>query len=191
MIPKRLAIALLLTLAPISVPAPGAEKAAKPPTPVPKPELTPGEVVEIQLVALQFNDRPSKDAGIATTFRFASPNNRKVTGPLEKFKLIVTGPLYQPLIDHRIAGYAPTFIKGDAALRRVTVVAADGRAIDYEFRLSKDPDSGCWFTDGVIPIPREDPVDPGKIARSSRFAPSSHPKSLFYLLQSVLSSQSV
>jgi hypothetical protein len=181
MIPNRLATALLLTLAPISMPAPGSEK-AKPGALVPRPELTPGEVVEIQLAALQFNDRPTKDAGITTTFRFASPGNRKVTGPLEKFTLIVKAPGYLPLINHRIAGYEPTIIRGTVAIRRVTVVAADGQAVDYEFRLSKDPESACWFTDGVIPIPREAPLNPGKIAQSSQFTPSPRLESILCLL---------
>src|SRR6185437_12206552 len=80
MLPKRLAIAFLFTLASITMPASGVEEGAKPLSPIPKPELTPGQVVEIQLEALQFNDKPAKDAGIATTFRFASPGNRKATG---------------------------------------------------------------------------------------------------------------
>ena len=60
--------------------------------PVPKPELTPEQVVEIQVEALRKNDVPTPDAGIATTFRFASPGNRKVTGPLERFAPIVKAP---------------------------------------------------------------------------------------------------
>ena len=189
MMPKRLAIAWLLIIGSISTGAPDEERATKPAAPVPKPELTPGEVVEIQLAALQFNDRPTKDAGIATAFQFASPGNRKATGPLDRFKLIVRAPGYLPLIDHRIAGYATTLIRGDAAIRRVTVVAADGRAFDYEFRLSKDPDSGCWFTDGVIPIPPQSKVDPGKVARNAQSAPGPHLESLLHLLQPVISSE--
>ena len=135
--------------------------------PKPSPELTPGQVIEIQLEALQFNDRPAKDAGIATTFQFASPGNRKATGPLERFTLIVKNPAFRPLINHRIAGYGPLVVKGNLALRRVTVVAEDGQAIDYDFQLSKDPESGCWFTDGVIPVPTKPPIDPSKVAWGS------------------------
>ena len=152
---KRLAIALLAM-----IPAIGADK--------PHPDLTPAQVVEAQVEALQFNDRPTPDAGIATAFRFASPDNRKVTGPLPRFAQIVRAPGYRPLIDHRVAGYGALIVRGDVALRRVTVVADDGQGIEYEFRLSKDPESGCWFTDGVVPVPKVQPVDPGKVALATQ-----------------------
>jgi hypothetical protein len=161
MMPRRLAISWFLALAATAMPASSAEERV---APVPKPELTPGQVIEIQLEALQFNDRPAKNSGIATTFQFASPSNREMTGPLERFALIVKGPAFLPLINHRIAGYGPLLVQGRLAMCRVTVVAADGQAFEYEFRLSKDPKSGCWFTDGVIPIPAKPPIDFGKVA---------------------------
>jgi hypothetical protein len=153
----RLLIALLAL-----TPALGADK--------PHPDLTPAQVVEARVEALQFNDRPTRDAGIATAFRFASPDNRKVTGPLPRFVQIVRAPGYRPLIDHRVAGYGVLVVRGDVALRHVTVIADDGQAIEYEFRLSKDPESGCWFTDGVMPVAPANPVDPGKVALAVRNA---------------------
>ena len=87
-----------------------------------------------------------------------------MTGPLAHFAQIVKAPGYSPLIDHRIAGYGPLAVQGDLAMCRVVVVAADGQAIEYEFRLSRDPGSKCWFTDGVVPIAGEPPIDPNKIA---------------------------
>ncbi|MSV29914.1 MAG: hypothetical protein EXQ52_14390 [Bryobacterales bacterium] len=59
----------------------------------PGPALTPAEVVRTQITALRNNDKPRKDAGIATAFRFASPGNRAATGPLDRFILMVKGPL--------------------------------------------------------------------------------------------------
>ena len=167
MISKRLALALLLAA---STSTSAADQAAA--SLAPRAGLTPGQVVEIQVEALQFNDRPSKDAGIATTFKFASPGNRQVTGPLERFAQIVKGPGYRPLIDHRIAGYGGMIVQGDVAIRRVTVVAADGQAIEYEFRLSRDPASNCWFTDGVVPVPPRPPVDPDKVALAPQVSPA-------------------
>lgn len=181
---KRLAIVVLLAL-PLEMPsgvAHGAEGPTKAVSLKPRPELTPDQVIEFQLASLQFNDRPAKDAGIETAFRFASPNNRKMTGPIERFVLIVKNPAFRPLINHRIAGYGPVVVRGDVAVGRVTVVAADGLAVDYDFRLSKDPESGCWFTDGVIPIPPKLPIDPGKVARSSQISPSVSLESLLHLL---------
>ncbi len=132
--------------------------------PAPSPDLRPDQVVRIQLDALRLNDKPSKDAGIATAFRFASPNNREVTGPLAHFIEIVRSPGYLPLIDHRIAGTGPVAVVGDQAMQRVTVVAGDGEAIEYEFQLSKDPATGCWFTDGVVPVPKVKPIDRGRLS---------------------------
>src|ERR1700704_5439214 len=51
----------------------------------PNPDLTPQQVVEFQLDALRHNDEPTTDAGIERSFRFASPSNRLVTGPLSHF----------------------------------------------------------------------------------------------------------
>jgi len=158
-----LAVALLIASTP-SMAFSGSEKAEKSTAPVPRPELTPDQVIEIQVEALRKNDIPTPDAGIATTFRFASPSNRKVTGPLERFAQIVKSPGYRPMIGHRIAGYGPVKVRGDLAVARVTVIAADGKAFEYEFRLSRDPESHCWFTDGVILIPEKAPIDEGKVA---------------------------
>ena len=164
MISKRIAMGVVLWIGSLSSVGEAGEKA-----PLPRPELTPGEVVEIQVEALQFNDRGGRDSGIATTFRFASPGNQEVTGPLAHFALIVKAPGYRPLINHRVAGYGAMIVKGGQALRRVTVVADDGQVVEYEFRLSKDPASGCWFTDGVIPVPAEPQIEPGKVASSPHF----------------------
>ena len=53
---------------------------------VPDPALSPAEVIAIQLSALQANDTPGPDAGIAQTFAFAHPDNRRVTGPLPRLR---------------------------------------------------------------------------------------------------------
>ena len=53
----------------------------------PNPNLTPEDVIRIQVEALQNND--SQDTGIEITFRFASPANRQLTGPLNRFKRMV------------------------------------------------------------------------------------------------------
>ena len=49
----------------------------------PRPELSPEEVIRIQLEALRHNDE--QDRGIEVAFRFASPANRASTGPLPRF----------------------------------------------------------------------------------------------------------
>ena len=50
----------------------------------PNKTLNPYDVVKIQLEALKNND--SQDKGIKQTWLFAHPDNKKITGPFDKFK---------------------------------------------------------------------------------------------------------
>ena len=52
----------------------------------PNININPDEVIKIQLSALMKNDIPYMDRGILQTWEFAHPNNRKMTGPLDRFK---------------------------------------------------------------------------------------------------------
>ena len=109
-------------------------------------------MVRIQVEALQHNDDPAPDAGIATTFRFASPDNQAATGPLDRFARMVKGPVYRDMIDATDAVFAPIAVDGDRAAQRVTLTHADGRRAIYLFQLSRQdggPCDGCWMTDGV------------------------------------------
>ncbi len=120
----------------------------------PKPDLLPAEVVKIQVAALQHND--DDDHGIAVTFRFASPENKQITGPLGRFKQLVKSKGYRPLLNHKSADYDTMTIEGDTATQRVTVTQNNGKATVYIFTLSKQsgkPCAGCWLTDGVVPLP--------------------------------------
>lgn len=144
-------------------PAPGeGEKAERP---RPSRELAPGQVVRIVMDALKNND--DKNSGIAVAFDFASPDNRKVTGPLERFVPMVKNPAYAPMLNFKSAEYGTVAVRDDLAQAVVTVVAADGEKAAYVFRLSKQPDDagehpGCWLTDGVLRIqPGTEPAPPG------------------------------
>ena len=57
--------------------------------------IEPLQVVKIQLRSLKNNDQIYRDAGIEQTWEFAHPNNRKYTGPLEKFKNMLKGESFQ------------------------------------------------------------------------------------------------
>ena len=128
----------------------------------PNPDLSPEDVVRIQVEALQNND--SEDKGIEVAFRFASPANRQVTGPLHRFTNLVKNPAYRPILNHKLAEYDPIEIVENSAQQRVTVVAADGSASVYLFELSKQETascSGCWMTDSVslVPTRQQDMTD--------------------------------
>ena len=125
--------------------------------PAPDPQLSPEQVVQIQLDALKHND-PDTDAGIAITFRFASPANRQHMGPLERFALVLKSPRYRPMLYHKSAEFSPVWIQGGRAGQIVRLISADGQAVFYAFVLSKQrrrPYADCWMTDGVFRIPKQ------------------------------------
>jgi hypothetical protein len=121
--------------------------------PTPDPAYGPGRVVEIQVAALADNDEPVPDAGIKTAYNFASPANRRATGPLDRFTRMVRGPRYAPMVDHVEATPGPVERDGATAERRVTLTGPDGRTVTYLFGLSRASDGpyeGCWLTDSVL-----------------------------------------
>lgn len=122
--------------------------------PAPDPAYGPGRVVEIQLSALANNDEPVTNAGIKTAYNFASPANRRATGPLDRFVRMVEGPMYAPMIDHTEAVTGPVERDGESATQRVTLTGPTGRTVTYAFGLSTHdgsgvPPAGCWLTDRV------------------------------------------
>jgi len=60
----------------------------------PNPELTPDQVVKIQLEGLQNNDLSKNNLGIRICFTFASPGNKIITGPIGNFVKLVKTPAY-------------------------------------------------------------------------------------------------
>jgi hypothetical protein len=126
---------------------------------VPRPELSPEQVVEYQIAALQKNDEPQSDAGIERAFRFASPSNREMTGPLAHFAQIVKSPPYSPMLNNRSSAIVGSQVQDDQAKIAVKVIAADGRQVTYVFALSKQTEgefNNCWMTDAVAPLEDED-----------------------------------
>lgn len=122
--------------------------------PMPAPSYGPERVVGIQLEALATNDDPVPNAGVKTAYNFASPANRRATGPLDRFVRMVEGPRYAPMIDHETAVTGPLERNGSRADQRVTLTGPAGRTVTYRFGLSKQPDGrleGCWLTDRVLP----------------------------------------
>jgi hypothetical protein len=121
----------------------------------PRPELSPEQVVQYQVAVLQHNDDPKSDAGIERAFRFASPSNKQVTGPLENFIRIVKSPAYSPMLNNRSSLIIGSEVKDDQAKIAVKVVAAGGRQVTYVFVLSRQNEgefNNCWMTDAVAPL---------------------------------------
>jgi hypothetical protein len=124
---------------------------------LPKPELDllPQDVVKIAIDALANNDRPFSDAGIATTFAFASPANKINTGPLQKFAQMIRTPAYGIMVDHVEHEFSEVVLMGDNAYQMVRVLGNSGAEVIFAFRLSQQLDGefdGMWMTDAVWPV---------------------------------------
>jgi hypothetical protein len=121
----------------------------------PSPDLSPHDVVQAVMQALQRNDQPNEDAGIAIAYGFASPVTRDSTGTIERFATLVKSPPFSTMLGHKSVDYGPLRVEGDRAEQRLRVTAADGRSIGFSFLLSRQSEgeySGCWMTDGVLPL---------------------------------------
>lgn len=121
--------------------------------PAPEPGLGPDAVVGIVLRALQHNDDPVIDHGIAVTFAFTSPENRDVTGPIDRFRALVKSSAYRPMIDHARADRGPVQIVAEHAREQVAITGIHGERVVYLFLLSRQETGaykGCWMADGVL-----------------------------------------
>jgi len=118
----------------------------------PNCERPPALVVHIQVLALQNND-PATNEGINTTWQFASPSNRDLTGPYSNFvRTIESG--FEPLLNATAVRYGPLERDGDTASQPVTVVDGNGTTTSYQWTVEEQSDApyeGCWMTTGVGP----------------------------------------
>ena len=124
----------------------------------PRSDIKPAEVVEIQLAGLQKNDQNFKDSGIEQTWNFAHPSNKKVTGPLDRFKRMIKGASYQMMINH-LSHSITQLEKGDN-WAQFEVIILDRDKIYHKFNwqvekyLVDGPLKDCWLTTMVSnPIP--------------------------------------
>lgn len=119
----------------------------------PAPDLSPRDVVELQLESLRRNPKLPNDAGIEAVFRFAAPSNRAATGPLPRFVRMVKGPGYAPLLGHRFAQLGPMEVKGEQVALPVYLESATGERVAYLWVLERQteaPYAGCWMTVAVV-----------------------------------------
>ncbi len=142
----------ILLISPSDEPKPKDQKPV--PLAIPKPEFSPHQAIKTVFDALKTNDTPRENAGIETAFNFASPSNKKVTGPLPKFIAMVKSPNYETMVDHKSAEvFTNTRVQGDIAVQRVRVISKSGKIVTFDFLMSKDKETACWMTDGVVIVP--------------------------------------
>ena len=123
----------------------------------PNENLTPYDIVKIQLEALKFND--INDKGIKQTWLFAHPNNKKATGPYDKFRLMLYGKQYRLLLNHTSHKIELLMNSQDKNIYKVKILAKDKQLFFYEWHVQKGSDDNCkdcWFTSAV-----SQPIDQG------------------------------
>ena len=125
---------------------------------IPNNSILPADVVKIQLDALMNNDNEFKDSGIEQTWNFAHPNNKKNTGPLPNFKMMIKGNSYQMLLNH--LSHTITELGSSDKWAQFEVVILDKEKIYHKFNWQVEkftmegPLQDCWLTTVVSnPIP--------------------------------------
>ncbi len=112
--------------------------------------ILPAEVIKIQLVGLMNNDKDFKDSGIEQTWNFAHPNNKKNTGPLPNFKMMIKGNSYQMLLNH--LSHTVTKLGSGDKWAQFEVIILDKNKIYYKFNWQVEkytmegPLKDCWLT---------------------------------------------
>jgi len=112
--------------------------------------IMPNEVIKIQLVGLMNNDKNFKDSGIEQTWNFAHPENKKYTGPLPHFKMMIKGKSYQMLLNH--LSHTITEVGRSDKWAQFEVIILDKEKIYHKFNwqvekyTEEGPLKDCWLT---------------------------------------------
>ena len=120
--------------------------------------ILPEEVIKIQLIGLMNNDEKFKDSGIEQTWNFAHPENKKNTGPLPNFKMMIKSRSYQMLLNH--LNHTITNVGRSDKWAQFEVIILDKEKIYHKFNwqvekyTKEGPLKDCWLTTMVSsPIP--------------------------------------
>ena len=124
----------------------------------PNNNIEPYQVVKIQLESLQNNNSPNIDSGIEQTWEFAHPDNKKNTGPLDRFKVMLKGEAYKILLDHLDHEIIQKNLAKSVVLFEVRVLGEDKYYYKFKWQVAKYKDEGplkdCWLTTMVsAPMP--------------------------------------
>ena len=116
----------------------------------PSNSIKPKEVIKIQLTGLMKNDDNFKDSGIEQTWNFAHPENKKNTGPLPNFKMMIKGRSYQMLLNH--LSHTITEVGSSDKWAQFEVIILDSEKIYHKFNWQVEKYTGegplkdCWLT---------------------------------------------
>jgi len=122
----------------------------------PANNFTPYDIVKIQLDALQKNNQTQGDLGIKQVWLFAHPENKKVTGPYERFKSMIYGKQYKILLNHSSHKINLIMNTNEKYIYGVELLDKNKQLFFYEWHVQKATEKNCidcWFTTAVsIPI---------------------------------------
>ena len=116
----------------------------------PNSNIKPSEVVKIQLLGLQNNNKVFNDSGIEQTWNFAHPMNKQATGPLDRFKEMLKSNNYQMMINH--ISHTITQVRGGDDWVQFEVIILDKEKIYHKFNwqvekfIEDGPLKDCWLT---------------------------------------------
>ena len=120
----------------------------------PANNLTAYDVVKIQLNALKKNDKLKKNDGIKQTWIFAHPENKKFTGPYERFKKMILSDQYKILLNHTSHKISLITNTEDNYIYNIELVTKNKKIYFYEWHLEKNSSEkceSCWYTTIVSP----------------------------------------
>ena len=116
----------------------------------PNKTLNPYDVVKIQLEALKKNNKD--DNGIKQTWLFAHPDNKKITGPYERFRIMIYGQQYRFLLNHSSHKINLITNSSNRFIYRIEILSDKKQLFFYEWHVQKGSDEkckNCWFTSAV------------------------------------------
>ena len=108
------------------------------------------DVIKIQLEALKKNNK--QNDGIKQTWLFAHPDNKKFTGPYERFKIMMYGQQYKFLLNHSSHKIELVSNSPNTFIYKVEIVANNKKLFFYEWHVQRGSEENCkdcWFTSAV------------------------------------------
>lgn len=120
---------------------------------LPQASYSPEQVVQAQVESVR--EAVNNPAALLICYSFASPSNRQLTGPFERFAEMVTTEPYRQLGVCQDFQVGSAVMDGSTATVLVSALAENGQGSAFVFVLSKQqeaPYRDIWMTDGVFPL---------------------------------------
>lgn len=123
----------------------------------PSADLSAEQAVYAQLEALQAWQGERVDDALRQVWAFAHPQNKRITGPIQRFGAMLSGRSYAALIEHQSHDIQWLDEKPDSepttAAVFVRVLARDGQFYGFVWQLAKadSPSGAVWMTTSVSP----------------------------------------